>query len=123
MKVIYVAGPYKASTERGVVENIYRAEDVGIKLWQAGFVALVPHMNTMLFGGICRDEIFLSGDLELMRRCDAVMLVKGWEKSKGTLEEIKEAKKLCIPVFKNLGKLLVWDVNRGGNEKRREGDG
>jgi hypothetical protein len=37
-----------------------------------------------------------------MRRCDAVLLVPGWKLSEGTLGEIKEAKRLEIPVFKEL---------------------
>lgn len=105
MKVIYVAGPYRADTERGVLENIRNAEAVAIEVWQAGYVALTPHLNTRLFGGLCPDETWLKGALELLRRCDAMVLVSGWETSGGTLAEIKEANNLNIPIFNNVAEI------------------
>ena len=39
MKRAYVAGPYWADTEHGVVENIRRAGDVSLELWKLGFAA------------------------------------------------------------------------------------
>jgi hypothetical protein len=107
MKVIYIAGPYRADTERGIIENIRKAEAVAIEVWKAGYVALCPHMNTRLFGGICPDEVWLEGTLELMSRCDGVFLVPGWETSSGTIAEIQEAKNMDIPVFINVEELSV----------------
>lgn len=76
MKVFYIAGPYRADTERDVLNNIRAAEAVAIKVWKAGHVALCPHLNSRLMGGICDDEVFLEGAIELMKRCDGVVLVK-----------------------------------------------
>lgn len=102
MKVIYVAGPYRADTERGVLENIRRAEAVAIEVWQSGHVALTPHLNTRFFGGICPDSVWLEGALELLRRCDGMILVPRWKKSSGTLAEIEEANRLGIRVVHNV---------------------
>lgn len=102
MKVFYIAGPYRADTERGVLENIRAAEAVAVEVWKAGHVALCPHLNSRLMGGICDDKVFLNGAIELMKRCDAVVFVPGWEKSKGTLAEYDEAQKLNLPVFNNI---------------------
>jgi hypothetical protein len=41
----------------------------------------------------------LAGTLELMRRCDAVILVHNWRDSAGSRAEVDEAKRLGIPVF------------------------
>lgn len=106
MKVIYIAGPYRASTERGIIENIRKAEAVAIKVWQAGHVALCPHMNTRLFGGLCPDEVWLKGDLELLRRCDGMVLVSGWECSQGVLAEIRLAEKIGISVYNCVEKIV-----------------
>lgn len=99
IRLVYVVGPYRAATERAVVENIRNAEAVALMIWQAGFVAICPHMNTALFGGACPDEVWLAGDLEILRRCDAVVVCPGWHASTGSRAEVATAKTLGIPVF------------------------
>lgn len=99
MKVFYIAGPYRADTERDVLENIRAAEAVAIEVWKTGHVALCPHLNSRFMGGICDDKVFLEGAIELMKRCDFIVLVPGWEKSRGALAEIEIAKKLNMPIF------------------------
>jgi hypothetical protein len=45
---------------------------------------------------------------------DAVLLIEGWEKSKGTLAEIERAKALGIPVFTTVYDLNQWRDNEYG---------
>lgn len=104
-KVFYVAGPYRAKTERGVIENIRAAEAVSIDIWESGHIALCPHMNTRLFGGILPDDVWLDGALELMKRCDAVVLVPGWEKSEGTKFEIEKAESMGMLIYSTYNKI------------------
>ncbi len=113
MKVFYIAGPYRADTERGIVENIRRAEAVAIEVWESGHIALCPHMNTRLFGGILPDNVWLDGALELMYRCDAVVLVPGWERSPGTLAEIEEARKMNMLIYLRYNKFMYAEYNKG----------
>lgn len=110
--VVYIAGPYRAKTEREVMLNIRRAESIALAVWQAGMVALCPHMNTAFFGGACDDATWLAGDLELLRRCDAVLLVPGWEESSGTIAEIEFARQHGIPVFRKSFQLGRWHAKR-----------
>lgn len=99
MKVIYVAGKYRATTEWELVENIRRAEEASIKFWQKGWAVICPHMNTAHFGGLCDDDIFLEGDLEILRRCDAIYMLSGWEKSIGATNELKEAQRIGLEIL------------------------
>lgn len=108
LKVVYIAGPYRVATERGVAENIRRAGDLALEVWRAGMVALCPHMNTALFGGACPDEVWLLGDLELMRRCDAILLVPGWRQSNGTIAEVSLARREGMPIFESITDLSEW---------------
>ncbi len=87
MKVIYVAGAYRAKTEWGVAENIRRAELAAIELWKKGWAVICPHKNTAFFGGACDDSIWLLGDIEMLRRCDAIYMLPGWENSTGARAE------------------------------------
>ena len=99
MKVIYIAGKYRAKTERELVENIRRAEVAAIKLWQADWAVICPHMNTAHFGGLCDDKVFLDGDLEILSRCDAIYMLDGWCKSAGATAELCKARELGLEVL------------------------
>jgi nucleoside 2-deoxyribosyltransferase len=99
MRVAYVAGPYRADTPAGIVANIRAAEAVAVELWQAGFAVVCPHKNTALFDGLAPDAVWLDGYLELLRRCDFVVAVAGWDRSAGTIRELAEADRLGIPRY------------------------
>ncbi len=105
MRLIYVAGPYHASTYSGVEDNIREAERVSMELIARGWAVLTPHKNTAhyeIYGNVADDwdhDFWMDMDFEILRRCDAIFMMKDWKKSKGTKMEIKLAKKLKIPVF------------------------
>ena len=90
MRVAYVAGPYRASTPWGVHLNIEAAKAVAFELWRMGYAVLCPHANTAMMDFGC-DEVFLDGDLEILKRCDLVVVCPGWESSEGTQAEIAHA--------------------------------
>lgn len=99
MKVIYIAGKYRGATPWEVEQNIRAAEDIAAKVWAMGHAALCPHANSRHMEGVATDEVFLAGTLELMRRCDAVLLVPNWHRSEGARAEVAEAERLGMPVF------------------------
>jgi hypothetical protein len=101
VKIIFISGPYRSDTEYGVHKNIQNAEAVALRVWQLGHVAFCPHKNTAYFGGVAPDALWLEGDLEVLRRCDAVVLVPGWEKSSGVRAEVELAKELGLPIYLN----------------------
>lgn len=94
MKVIYIAGPYRAPSEWEVRMNIREAEHHALMVWQYGAVALCPHKNTAGFGGApgCIDDTWLQGDLELLKRCDALWAITGWRDSTGATREVEYAR-------------------------------
>jgi len=99
MKVAYVAGPYRSKEGvRGIVENIRRAESLALHLWNCGYAVICPHKNTALFDGAEPDDVWLDGDLAVMRRCDAVFVMDNHEHSSGVRAEIAEAQRCGIPI-------------------------
>lgn len=97
--LVYVAGPYRAYNERTVSLNIHRASELALKVWELGAVAICPHKNTAYFGGALPDEVWLQGDLEIIRRCDAVIMLPAWQTSQGATAEEAFAASKGIPVF------------------------
>lgn len=101
MKVAYVAGPYRADSIRGVQQNIERASDVAFKYWHKGYAVVCPHKNTALFDGKAFEDatIWLDGDLEILKRCDVIVMMKNYEDSEGAKAELEFAKKHGLEII------------------------
>ena len=99
IKVIYIAGAFRAKTQWGIMQNVRKAEDASLKLWKQGYAVICPHTMTQHFQNECPDRDWLDGCLELLRRCDAIYLVDGWQQSEGSLGEYKLAQELGIVII------------------------
>jgi len=99
VKVAYIAGPYRGKTESDVVANIRHAEKYAIKYWRLGYAVICPHKNTALFGGLAPDEVWLKGDLEILKRCDVVVMIPGWRASFGAMDEEEFARKVGLNII------------------------
>lgn len=108
MKLVYVAGPYGQKTAlngvgniKGVDENIHQARKIAIELWEMGYAVICPHLNTSHFEIDCKLDHagYLKGDLEIIKRCDMVVMTPDWMESRGATMEYDHAMSLNIPVF------------------------
>lgn len=95
--LIYVAGKYSGEVDT----NIAEARKVALALWDAGHAVICPHLNTAHFEQDCRAtyEQYLEGDLNMVARVDALVMVPGWEESKGARGEHDYAQELYIPIY------------------------
>lgn len=109
MRVVYVAGPLLGPNDWEVTRNIHRAASLGYEVAKLGAYPVIPHTNTgSVFIGTMTPEFWYAGTLELLSRCDAMVLVPGWEDSKGTREEVQEAKRNSMPIFERVDDLKKW---------------
>jgi hypothetical protein len=116
VKLIYVAGPFRSrnvngkSNAWGVQTNVMNAMKLALEVWKLGHAALCPHANTMFFQDAdgCADEVWLDGDIEMLRRCDAMIVTSDWQRSSGARKEVSVADSLHIPVFETLDSLKGW---------------
>ena len=108
MKLVYVVGPYRGSGLWQISENIRRAEALALQVWQLGAACICPHKNTAYFNGAAPDHVWIDGDLEMVRRSDAIICVPGWEQSVGSKGEVALAGQLGLPVFHSIDELRHW---------------
>ena len=108
MKIVYVAGPFRGKTAWDVEQNVRRAEEMGFKVAELGAMPLMPHANTRFFNGLFTDDFWITGTLCLLERCDAMIVLPGWENSTGTKGEIRLCEDRDIPYFFKLNDLKEW---------------
>lgn len=105
--LVYVAGPFrsKPNSNGGVYshweqeQNIRKAENIALELWRNGFTAFCPHTMTRFYQGAAEDDVWLKGDLVILKRCDAIVFCSGWEQSIGSNVEYDFSTKNAIPKF------------------------
>lgn len=111
--VVYIGGAFRHPNNWGIQQNINRAAELALEVWQAGGAAVCPHLNAPLcFVGLLPEDAWLEGDLAILSRCEALLLVRGWDQSQGTRAEVKFAEKRGIPVFGTLYELERWMAER-----------
>lgn len=111
MKLVYVAGPFRAKqigNQWEQWENIRRAAALALEVWKLGASCLCPHLNTAYFEGAAEAHVWLDGDLEQLRRCDAVLMTPDWRRSSGATAEHQFAAERNIPIFYDLPTLQAW---------------
>jgi len=84
--VIYIAGPYSAPTEIGILDNIRKACEARDRLIENGWAVVCPHANTANMDNT-NPGIYYRMDLALLARCNAIYMLKGWEHSVGATME------------------------------------
>jgi len=113
MPAVYIAGPYRSHTKAGIDANITVAKKVGALASLKGWSAVIPHANTAHLDEVAQlpDEFWLAATMELLRRCDAIVLCPGWQRSSGTLAEVAEAERRGMPIYyteSELPPVEVW---------------
>lgn len=110
LKIAYLAGPYRGTRDQ-TLKNILQAEVVAKQIWKIGLPVLCPHKNTGMFDGVAPDDLFLMAGLEMLARCDCLILRDSaahadMQASEGTMAELALAKDLGMPIFE-------WPSDRG----------
>lgn len=96
--LIYVAGPFRGATPLDVRRNVEAARDLGLRVAQCGGYPMIPHTMTAEFDKQLTDQFWLDGTMEMLRRCDAIILLPTWKQSTGAKAEAEEAR-TRMPTF------------------------
>lgn len=109
MRLVYIAGAFRAPNPWLVEQNIRIAEEWMMEIWKLGAAGICPHSMGRFTDKALQDNLVLAGTLELMKRCDGVFMVpETWKQSSGAILERQEALKVGIPVFYDIKELKAW---------------
>ncbi len=93
--VVFIAGPYSAPTNAGIEKNIRVAEKVALALAKAEIFFICPHLNSAHFDSKIQtsDSYYYKLYLKILERtADVILVLPGYQRSTGTLNEIKAAR-------------------------------
>lgn len=123
MKLVYIAGPIR----RGYIrDNVRQADDAMFDLMSVGIAVVNPMLSCYAGGQDERPTVsavlphplahgrfrslgaepWLTMDLEIVRRADAVLRLPG--ESAGADGEVAEAVRVGRPVFNSVEEVLAW---------------
>ena len=114
-ELVYIAGPYSNPNPAIRQTHIAYAALWAMHYWKMGYPTICPHKNTANFDGGLSEKHFLKGDLEILKRCDIIVFIPGWNYSAGARIEhdyaVKHGKRLVIAGEEDLEKEeeLLWD--------------
>ena len=104
--LLYICGPYTGRDSQETNDNISRAREYAIAAVRNGWFPFTPHLNTAGFEIDCPEishQEWLDGDIAILRLLPraraAVLLLPGWEQSKGARLERDWAIHLNLEVF------------------------
>jgi len=105
--LVYVAGPYSAENESLKQNNINLASAIAQLIWEMGYAAICPHLNTRDFEIKTKVPYdgFISGCITMLERCDIAYFLPNWKYSPGARVEMERCIDLGIPVVFNLEEL------------------
>ena len=116
MKVIYIAGKYTGHyhDHRSYFEidrNIKAAMEAAAALAQAGVGFFCPHSHCAHFEVITPDvqpAFWYKLDLQFLVICDAILMLEGWQESKGAVNEHYLALRNGLQVFYGIESVIAW---------------
>ena len=109
---VYIAGPYTSDSAISVFENMRNGIRASLKILLAGHAPFCPWLHYQFFLFL-RDKEKISYDairnysIAWLDVSDAMIVLEGWENSKGTLAEIDRARELGIIIYHGVDAFLA----------------
>ena len=91
MRLVFIAGKFAGANAWEIACNVHIAEGVALRVAQLGGMPVVPHSLGRSMFGTLPEEFWRAGCLELLGRCDGIVLLPSWSNSPGAGAEARHA--------------------------------
>lgn len=114
--MIYISGAITAETIQLVEINVQKARKVAMQMTIRGIAFFCPHLNTYQFDreeslrGITWQQ-YMDMDLDILARCTGILMIEGWEASKGAVVEHNFALSHGIKIYYSIGEIVVDEIS------------
>lgn len=101
MQLLYIVGPYYDPDRiHGIDRNVNRASAIALEAWRLGWAVICPQKNRYPFHyANISCSVWHKGGIEIMLRCDAILLIPGWFHSAAARIEYNAALANGLGVF------------------------
>jgi hypothetical protein len=108
-KLVYIAGPLTAETNKETARNVFNAIRAGQAVASGGFTPIVPHLSWYMEvdGWALTHEEWIDIDLALIDKADMIVMLDGWEDSKGSCQEYDHANEKGMPIYFGVDHLIT----------------
>lgn len=104
--LVYLASPYTPHAGESIEERVTAACQYAAKLMENGYAVFAPIPHSHAIAEHLSDarrfdhDFWMRQDLAVLRHCDRliVLMLPGWEQSRGVAAEIREAQRLGLPI-------------------------
>lgn len=99
--MIYISHPYTGNEEKNIADADKIAVMLAVKYPEILFINPIAVMKHEGLANHTYRNIMVHC-IELLSKCEAIIMTSGWEKSKGCMAEYKYARKEKITVFESI---------------------
>lgn len=94
---IYLSGPISGNAD--FLDDFRIAEEIVNTRFPASYVINPAGLPISRYSGDIPHNVYMDFDLALLSRCDTIVLLPGFEHSKGAMIELEYAKAHCMDIF------------------------
>lgn len=87
MRLVFIAGPSAGANAWEIACNVHEAETAALRVAELGGMPVCPHSLGRSMFGTLPESFWRAGCLELLGRCDGMLLLPRWLSSPGARAE------------------------------------
>jgi hypothetical protein len=107
MNAVFIIAPFNAHSIAMREAQIRNAEACAAALWVAGFAPICIQAQLRFISEL-QDDMYHDGAKELLRRCDAAIVVEWWKQDVNCISQVMFAKESGVKTFISISAVSAY---------------